>query len=175
MQYIEVFCSCWQHQRDDNIETSTWYSVERVGEPKKKKDTTNPNIQNYILLLYSFFLPIKLKELLYHLLFANYSSFKGSLLSCVAQDFYVPNTELQSYPRGADIWSFGTSVLKLLIDPTFESTIKHIFKCIILSEAFKEIYRDVSVQLSSRDLLDSIMKDLKSWICFVMYYSNFTC
>jgi len=54
------------------------------------------------------------------------------------------------------------SVLKLLIDLTFESTIKHIFKCIILSEAFKEIYRDVSVQLSSRDLLDSIMKDLKS-------------
>lgn len=76
MQYIEVFCSCWQHQRDDNIETSTWYSVERVGEPKKKKDTTNPNIQNYILLLYSFFLPIKMKELLYHLLFANYSSFE---------------------------------------------------------------------------------------------------
>lgn len=52
------------------------HSIQWKGLEKGRKNNAGPNIQNYMLLRYSFFLPIKMKELFYHLLFMNYASFK---------------------------------------------------------------------------------------------------
>lgn len=90
MQYIEGFCSWWQHQRNDNIETNTWCSVERAGEPKKKM-IPPAQIHRITSCCYTgFFLPIKMKELLYHLLFTNYSNFEAFSIIAKSMTGFLP-------------------------------------------------------------------------------------